>query len=252
MLKAVLFDLDNTLILFDEQKYFKSYITQLAAAFADLIPFEKFHHQLIFASQELLKNNGEMSNADYYMHAFARDLEFSKAELWQRFLNFYATGYDQFRELVAIAPGVAELFQYLDAAKLKVVIASNPMFPLSIQLKRVSWAHLENFPFALITHIENMTFCKPRLEYYQQICELIETQPAECLMVGNDPVNDMIVNRLGMKTFLTVDGQAIDESALALSRKLRKGASEEAPIPDFQGPLVDVIACVAALRSNNQ
>jgi len=250
MLKAVLFDLDNTLILFDEQKYFKSYVTQLAAAFADIIPFEKFHHHLIFASQELLKNNGEMSNADYYMNAFTQGLEFSRAELWQRFLNFYATEYDQFQALVTVAPGVAELFRHLAAVGLKVVIASNPMFPLSIQEKRLSWANLENYPFALITHIENMTFCKPRLEYYQQICEIIETDPADCLMVGNDPVNDIIVTRLGMKTFLTVDGRAVDASALALSRKLRHGAPEEAPLPDFQGQLVDVISCVEKLRVN--
>lgn len=247
MLKAVLFDLDNTLILFDEQNYFNSYISRLTEAFSDIIPPEKFHHQLIFASQELLKNNGEMTNAAYYMNAFARGLNFSKAELWQRFLDFYATEYDQFRKLVSVPPGVTELFTFLAAMKLKVVIASNPMFPLSIQLKRLSWANLANFPFSLITHIENMTYCKPRLEYYQQICDKIEVAPDECLMVGNDPVNDMIVARLGMKTFLTIDGQAIDDSALALSRKLRKGASEEAPTPDFQGQLTDVETCIKNL-----
>jgi len=41
----------------------------------------------------------------------------------------------------------------------------------------------------LVTHIENMSFCKPRIEYYLEICWKIDEPPEACLMVGNDPIN---------------------------------------------------------------
>ncbi len=237
MLEAVLFDLDNTLILFDEKEYFKNYISKVAIWFKDLMPEDLFKVRLMTASQALLQNNGEMLNVDYYFNVFAKDFEDKKELLWQRFKEFYATEYDQFESLVTVPKGVKTVMQRLLAKNLKLVIASNPMFPLNIQLKRLSWAGIADLPYTLITHIENMSYCKPRLEYYQQICEMINVTPEKCLMVGNDPVNDIIVANLRMKTFLTLDCVHYDRSGLSLSRELRNGSEHKAFEPDFRGPI---------------
>ncbi|MBN2088200.1 HAD family hydrolase [candidate division KSB1 bacterium] len=237
MLEAVLFDLDNTLILFDEKDYFKNYISKVAIWFKDLMPEDLFKVRLMTASQALLQNNGEMLNVDFYFNVFAKDFEDKKNLFWQRFKDFYATEYDQFESLVTVPKGVKTVMQRLLAKNLKLVIASNPMFPLNIQLKRLSWAGIADLPYTLITHIENMTYCKPRLEYYQQIGEMINVPPSKCLMVGNDPVNDIIVANLGMKTFLTLDCVRFDRSGLSLSRELRNGSNHEAFKPDFKGPI---------------
>jgi len=247
MLKAVLFDIDNTLILFDEAQYFQSYLKQLARVFADLIPVNQFSQKLLAASQALLYNEGTVSNAEYFMREFSIGIPAPRPEIWERFIRFYENDYDQFQSLVTVPPGVREVLETLLKMKMQLVIASNPMFPEMIQLKRLSWAGLDDLPYALITHVENMSYCKPRLEYYQQICQKIATPPEACLMVGNDPMNDMIVNKIGMKTFLTLDGQAVDDSALSLSRELRAGNSEEIPTPDFKGPLLEVPQAVAQL-----
>lgn len=237
MLEAVLFDLDNTLILFDENEYFKSYISKAAIWFKDLMPEDLFKVRLMTASQALLQNNGEMLNVDFYFKVFAKDFEDKKDLLWQRFKDFYASQYEQFKSLVTVPDGIDAVMHRLLAKKLKLVIASNPMFPLNIQLMRLSWAGIADLPYSLVTHIENMTYCKPRLEYYQQICEMIHIPPSNCLMVGNDPVNDMIVAKLGMKTFLTLDCIRFDRSKLSLSRELRNGSDPEVFKPDFQGPI---------------
>jgi FMN phosphatase YigB (HAD superfamily) len=76
-----------------------------------------------------------------------------------------------------------------------------------------------------VTHIENMSYCKPRIEYYEEICVKMDERPEACLMVGNDPINNMIVATIGMKTFLIIDSFHFDESSLAerygLTRKQR-------------------------------
>lgn len=250
MLKAILFDLDNTLILFDEKEYFRHYISKITPAFADLMPPEIFPKKLLQATRRLVENNGGKSNADFFMDIFSAGFETKRDDLWQRFMDFYATEYDQFQRLVAVPEGVRDVFTQLIQLNLKIVIASNPMFPLSIQQKRIAWAGIGDLPLALITHIGNMSFCKPRIEYYQQICQKLDVPPEACLMVGDDPVNDMIVSGIGMKTYLTNDSMNHENSALAMSRELRQDISIELPTSDFQGKLSNVPAVVRQLMRN--
>ena len=81
-----------------------------------------------------------------------------------------------------------------------------------------------------------------RLEYYLQICEKICEAPEECLMVGNDSINDMVAGVTGMKTYLTTEVGEIDYSSLRLTVD-EDSAPERIPVPDFSGPFADV-ACV--------
>lgn len=249
MLQAVLFDLDNTLILFDEDRFFGSYLQAIPEYFRDLMPPEEFQKRLLFATRELVKNNGTTANLNYFMNVFSAGYEDRQELLWQRFRDFYATEFDQFQSLVTKAEGVRELFEQVRRMPLKLVVASHPLFPANIQRKRVEWAGLGNIDFALITDIENMTFCKPRLEYYREICDKINERPEDCLMVGNDPVNDIVAGKIGMKTYL-VENPAEADNNLAVSEDLRRNANSDMPLPDFRGLLSEVINAVRALRNN--
>lgn len=252
MIRAVLFDLDNTLIHFSERRFFESYVPQVSQAFSDIMPIDVFSQKLILATQALLKNNGQMSNAEYFMNVFCVGYEEHRDEIWKRFMRFYENEYDQFRALVSVPRVVRRVFLQLKKKGVKLVIASNPIWPLQVQMKRLSWAGLGDLQFDLVTHIENMSYCKPQIQYYEEICSKIGEIPETCLMVGNDPVNDMIVANIGMKTFLVTQGADFDESALELSRSILPSVPTEIPTPDFRGPLSRVPGAVAALLGNNK
>ena len=66
-------------------------------------------------------------------------------------------------------------------------------------------------------------------------------------MVGNDPVNDMIVGSIGMKTYLVTDS---DPAGLEVSRTAYGVTPSDVPKPDFEGPLQAVPAAVQALMGN--
>ena len=85
-----------------------------------------------------------------------------------------------------------------------------------------------------------MHYCKPRLEYYEEICYKIKEKPENCLMVGDDPVNDMVVGKMGMKTFLTTDSRKTKNPLQVISEKLRFGFSwkKTGVNPDYIGSLV--------------
>jgi HAD superfamily hydrolase (TIGR01549 family) len=195
----------------------------------------------------LMNNNGQMANTEYFMNFFSQGYEKYKGEIWKRFVKFYETEFDEFRALVSVIPGVREVFAKLKKTGVKLVIASNPIWPQIVQMKRLSWAGLADFNFELVTGIENMSHCKPNIEYYLEVCKKINEKPEGCLMVGNDPVNDLIVAKIGMKTFLVTGGPEFDGSELELSKSIRDDTAVELIAPDFKGLLSDVPAAVETL-----
>ena len=137
-----------------------------------------------------------------------------------------------------------ETFDKIVRTGLKLVLATNPIFPFNVQIKRLAWAGLDHSHFDLVTHIENMSFCMPRIEYYLEICRKIDEPPEACLMVGNDPINDMVAARAGLKTYLTDDGKDAWRVTLNVSEDLLKYQILDIPEPNFKGPLSDVFLVV--------
>jgi len=246
MLKAVLFDIDNTLIFFDEEKFFKNYAPRLHRHFEDIVPLDRFVRKIIGSTQAMLANDGRVTNAEYFLNDFVKDLPVSVPELWTRFTEFYVTGFESLRGLAVPHPDVPGLMDQLQSMGLKLVAASNPVWPMLVQQKRLNWAGLEGFHFDFIAHIENTSFCKPRPEFYLEVCRAIGEAPGTCLMVGNDSVNDMSAALAGLFTFKVQDGKLAGRSALGLSRELRNDAGEPVQ-PDFTGGLVDLLSAVRSL-----
>jgi FMN phosphatase YigB (HAD superfamily) len=244
MLKAILFDLDNTLILFDEDRFYQGYFQRMEKLFVDIIPPDKFVGRLISATRTMVQNNGEMTNAEYFIKAFAQGYKDQQDELWDRFLYFYETEYDKLDVNITLPNHLYKTMDNIVRTGLTLVLASNPIFPLNVQMKRLAWANLDHLPFELFTHIENMSFCKPRIEYYLEICQKIDLPPEACLMVGNDPVNDMVAAHTGMKTYLTDDSKGAGRVRIDTDKILERLQLEEIPEPDFKGPFSKVPGAV--------
>ena len=133
MLEAILFDLDNTLILFDELELLKQYLPKVSRVFADVMPFDEFRRRILSSTQALVGNAGKMSNADFFMDHFCHGYEDRRDEFWNRFIAFYSTSFSQFQQLTIKIDGVRELFDRLEAWPLKKIIASNPFWPRIVQ-----------------------------------------------------------------------------------------------------------------------
>jgi FMN phosphatase YigB (HAD superfamily) len=241
MTEAVLFDIDNTLILFDENAFFKSYIARITPKFSDILPPEVFLDRLIEATRSLLDNQGQRSNAEHYMNHFSRDCANLKTEFWKRFEAFYAREFNQLGSMVKVVKDCRQLLNKISSRGIRLVAASNPLWPHSVQVTRLAWAGVDDLPYSLVTGIENSSFCKPQPEFYREISRKIGMEPERCLMVGNDPLNDMIAGAIGMKTYLATDSHALGFTSLALSSTIRRAGQHRLPEPDFTGPLSDVI-----------
>lgn len=246
MLKAIFIDLDNTLALFDELVFLDRFFQLLYKRFDDHFTYDDFQNRVVMATLSLGRSNGEKSNRDCFLDTVSVDYEMDQEEFWQRSMLFYENDFDQARPVVKKPKKLHTVLEQLKAMGLKLVLASNPVYPCIAMEKRLGWVDIDPSIFDLITHIENMNFVKPTTKYYRQICTKLDEAPANCLMVGNDPKNDIAAAGIKMKTYLTTDGGTTDYSSLSLKDDPEVRGSESVKA-DFNGPLAGVLGAVHKL-----
>lgn len=202
-IKAVLFDLDGTLLPMDQEIFIKAYFGGLAKKFAPLgYEPEKMLRGIGAGVDAMVKNTGEELNEVVFWNEFARHFGEKCREDLPVFEEFYRNEFDAVQKVCGFNPKSAETVEKMKEMELRVVLATNPLFPSIATQKRMKWAGLTPEMFELYTTYENSYYCKPNLDYYRAIIKQMGVAPEECLMVGNDVSDDMVVTELGMKVFL--------------------------------------------------
>ena len=205
-MKAILFDLDGTLLPMDQDLFVKTYFKLLAVKLA---PYGYDPKQLIDAiwggTAAMVKNNGSCSNEDAFWTFFTGIFGKQALEHLPVFEDFYANEFQGAQAVCSQIPQAAEAINLVKEKGFRVALATNPIFPAIATRSRIRWAGLTPEDFELYTTYENSRFCKPNPAYYQDILAQMDLRPEECLMVGNDVTEDMIAQKLGMQVFLLTD-----------------------------------------------
>ena len=204
MLEYVLFDLDGTLHNLDPHAFVKAYLGAIGGYFA------KFGHDpkklgetILLGTNAMIQGDGTRTNAevfwDYYATVYSDKADADKAQ----FDYFYDNLFDSLRTTSAQIIGAAEAVRKINDMGLKTVLATNPVFPMTAQLKRLGWIGLSKDDFCLITAFEDFHYCKPNPLYYTEIANRLGVKNENCLMVGNDYREDIVTaQKAGMDTFL--------------------------------------------------
>ena len=205
-INTILFDLDGTLLPMDQEKFVNGYFKMLAAKLA---PYGYEPQQLINAIlagiEAMIKNDGSQLNEDAFWKRFVEIYGDKVLTDKPVFEDFYKNEFQYARSFCGFNPKAAETVRSLKDKGYRVVLATNPLFPSIATESRIRWAGLEPSEFDLYTTYENTSYCKPNLDYYRDILKRIDCRPEECLMVGNDVGEDMVVEALGMQVFLLTD-----------------------------------------------
>lgn len=216
-IKAILFDLDGTLLPMDQEVFMKAYFSRLAAALA---PHGYDPDALIKAvwsgTAAMVKNDGSVTNEKAYWTRFCEIFGKEAIGEIEYLEEFYKTKFEQVRESCGFDPRSATVIGALKEKRYRLILATNPLFPEVATRARVRWAGLSFEDFELVTTYENSHYTKPNINYYKEIIERTDLKPEECLMVGNDVEEDMIAERLGMKVFL-LDKCLINKKAKDIS-----------------------------------
>ncbi len=210
MIKAILFDLDDTLIHNPMDAFIPAYFSALTKKVAALVPPQKFIEQLQASTRAMIKNNDPArTNAEIFDADFFPKLGFAREQLMPVFDDFYAREYRDLCVYVQPIDAARDVVARAFERKHHVVIATNPLFPRTAIVQRLEWGGLDRFDYALVTDYETMHACKPNPVYYREIVARIGVEPSECVMVGNEVANDIApARKAGLKTFWITDAGA--------------------------------------------
>ena len=206
MIKAVLFDMDGTLLPMDTKSFEKLYFKGLATK---LCPLGYEPNKLIegvwAGTVAMINNDGVATNDAVFWKVFAGIFGDKAYNDISAFDEYYRTDFVVAKGACGYNPKAVDIVNHLNNCGLKLVLATNPLFPQVAQVARLGWAGLKESDFQYISHYENSHYCKPNIKYYEEILYNLGLNATECLMVGNDVNEDMIASKLGMKVFLVTD-----------------------------------------------
>ncbi len=188
MLKAILFDLDDTLLGNSIEAFMPAYSRALSSHVAHLVPPERLLSELMRASRVMMGNDGSgPTNEQVFAAAFYPALGYEREELEPLFERFYAEEFPKLQPLTQRRPEARALVEWAFERGLQVVIATNPLFPRTAIEQRLDWAGVPvtEFDYALVTVYEDMHATKDSPAYYREILEHLGRRPDECLMAGD-------------------------------------------------------------------
>ena len=216
-IKAILFDLDGTLLPMDNDVFVKAYFKALIGALAKRgYEPSKLTDSVWTCIRAMLANDGTQKNEDAYWNAFSDIYGEGVLAEKQALEEFYNTDFNVVSASCGFNPKSASCVRAVKDMGIRTVLATNPVFPEVATRARMRWAGLSDDDFELVTCYENSSFSKPKLEYYKEILEKIGASPENCLMVGNDVDEDMVAAELGLRVFLT-DACLINKSGKDIS-----------------------------------
>lgn len=206
-INVILFDLDGTLLPMDNDEFTGGYFKMLAKKLA---PHGYAPDQLIDAVwagvTAMVKNDGSRTNEQAFWAQFAHVLGERVYADKPLFEEFYAVDFNEAKCFCGFEPKAAQTVSLVHELGFRTALATSPLFPSVATEARIGWAGLKTSDFEFFTTYEDTHWCKPSPEYYLEVTRRMGVSPEECLMVGNDAIEDMTASRqAGMSAFLLTD-----------------------------------------------
>jgi FMN phosphatase YigB (HAD superfamily) len=224
-IRAILFDLDGTLLSNDMNVFLPHYFGLLAAHVSHLLPPEPFMARLMEASEAMLANNGPGTNEEVFAEAFYPLAGRSREEMEPVFMDFYGTKFPSLEQYTQRKPEARKVVQLAFDLGYDVAIVTNPLFPATATEQRLAWAGVADLPYRLVTTYENSRATKPNLLYFEQVLKAMGHPPQASLVVGDEDM-DMVAAHLGCQTFLVPSP--------------RTKLASSTPPPTYEGTLTEV------------
>ncbi len=207
MHKNYLFDLDGTLLPMDLKKFIDLYLGTFCERFVPVTEIDaKTLVDGIWAGSAAMGcNDGACLNREVFWRTLNSVCGKDMRAFEEMFDEYYRTDFVAAKKATHVTPYAKKSVDALKKRGKKLIVATNPIFPKASTYTRIRWAGLDPNDFEYITVYDNCSFCKPNLNYFEEICSICGIIPEESIMIGNDVDEDMCSSKLGFDTFLITD-----------------------------------------------
>ena len=195
MQRAVLFDLDDTLLGNAMSTFLPAYFGAIARWVGDLVAPDLLIGALLQGTAAMGFNDGNgPTNEEAFAAVFYPMVGLERETLQPVFESFYREAFPALRPLTTLRPEAFLLVRAAFAAGMQVAVATNPVFPRSAIEQRLEWAGVGSgtFRFDVVTSYETSHATKPHAAYYSEILARLDRLAGECLMVGDSWELDIV------------------------------------------------------------
>ncbi len=203
---TLLLDLDDTLLNTNMDAFIPAYFQALSAALADQVDPEVMLPALMGGTKAMLVNKDPARTLrEVFDEYFFSKLNMERTNLRRRIDQFYDDVFPKLGSLTTPIPEAIRLVDWAFEQGHRVIIATNPLFPLKAIQHRLRWAGLppEKYPFELVTSYENMHFTKEMVAYYPEVLAQLGWPDDPVVMVGDDIEREVKPTQAaGMPVFL--------------------------------------------------
>ena len=209
MIKAVLFDLDDTLLRLNLTAFIARYVagaTRLLASAARTNPAALgVPYVRAFLAMDAQDREDSLTNEQLFNQTILASTNIPLddpviADLMTYYEAEIVPGFSG--GIVSARPveGAREAIECVHDLGLVCALATNPTFSITCDRARMGWAGVSEDDFALVSTYSNSTRCKPSTRYYQEFANQLGVRLEECLMVGNDATRDIVRDGCGLRT----------------------------------------------------
>lgn len=191
MIRGLLLDLDNTLVEIDVDAFIERYTRAVAARFMPSDPAKGWAVVAGASYAMLAERDAAHTNRERFLAAVAHELGEAPEPLWQRLEAVAAELLPALREMARPLPGARDVVLEAHRRGLRLALATNPIYPRSVIVERMRWAGIEAEDVDHIACMEVSCDTKPHPAYFTGLAEGLGLDLGECLMVGDDPDQDI-------------------------------------------------------------
>jgi FMN phosphatase YigB (HAD superfamily) len=199
--RAVLFDLDGTLLDLDLADFLRKYFESLGALIARHFPDGEVMRAILDSTAAMQQPHAGRTNQEVFYEQFQMRTGHDLDASWEVFEAFYTERFPLLGTAYGPAKGARRAVETALELGLDVVVATQPIFPRIAIEHRLAWAGLSDLGLERLTTYEIMHACKPLADYFREAAAMTGREPSECLMVGDDRTLDMPAADVGMRTF---------------------------------------------------
>lgn len=200
-MRAVLFDLDGTLLDIDLGLFLGRYFESLGAVVKRHFPDGDVMRAILDSTDAMQRPHAGLTNREVFYTDFLARTGVDLHGSWAVFDAFYRERFPSLGDGCRPGKGARRAVETALSLGLEVVVATQPIFPRIAIEHRLAWAGLDDLGLERLTTYEVMHACKPFPDYFREAAAMAGHAPAQCLMVGDDRSLDMPAADVGMRTF---------------------------------------------------